>query len=102
VLNKTVGGYHPFLFTNVARSMGIEAPPDLKESYSWRVGQRFPTSRTRSVVNATGKAHEVPNLFVADRSVFVTNGSVNNTLTSLAVTTHIAESLVGMAGRGDL
>ena len=55
-----------------------------------------------SVVNASGQAHQVPNLFVADGSVFVTNGSANNTLTSLAVSTHIAESLLALAARGEI
>lgn len=50
----------------------------------------------RSVVDPYGRAHDVPNLFVADGSLFVTGGGVNptSTITALAlrVARHIAET----------
>jgi choline dehydrogenase-like flavoprotein len=49
-----------------------------------------------SVVDSYGRAHDVPNLFVADGSLFVTGGSANPTCTisalALRVGRHIAES----------
>ncbi|MBS1878013.1 MAG: GMC family oxidoreductase [Actinobacteria bacterium] len=49
-----------------------------------------------SVVDSFGRSHDVPNLFIADGSVFVTGGSVNPTCTiaaiALRVGTHIAET----------
>ena len=38
-----------------------------------------------SVVNEFGQAHDIPNLFVADTSVFVTGSGVNPTLTAMAL-----------------
>jgi choline dehydrogenase-like flavoprotein len=47
-----------------------------------------------SVVDAFGRAHDVPNLFIADGSVMVTGGSVNPTAAisalSLRTATHVA------------
>ena len=38
-----------------------------------------------SVVNEFGHAHDIPNLFVCDTSVFVTGSGVNPTLTAMAL-----------------
>lgn len=49
-----------------------------------------------SVVDSFGRAHDVPNLFVADGSIFVTGGSANPTATicalALRIGKHIAET----------
>lgn len=47
-----------------------------------------------SVVNKNGQSHDIPNLFVADSSIFVTSSSVNpaNTLQSLAL--YVADSVI--------
>ncbi|KAA8959851.1 GMC family oxidoreductase [Mycobacterium sp.] len=56
-----------------------------------------------SVVNQFGQAHEVPNLFVADGSVFPTSGSENPTLTISALAIRQAEYIMSvMAGEEDL
>lgn len=51
---------------------------------------------SRSVVDSFGRAHDVPNLFVADGSIFVTSGSANPTCTitalALRIGKHIAEA----------
>jgi choline dehydrogenase-like flavoprotein len=44
-----------------------------------------------SVVNSYGQSHDVPNLFIADTSVFVTSAGVNPTLTAMALARRIAE-----------
>jgi choline dehydrogenase-like flavoprotein len=48
---------------------------------------------SRSVVNGSGEAHDVPNLYVADSSVFVTSGGVNPTSTLQAIALRIADSI---------
>jgi choline dehydrogenase-like flavoprotein len=55
-----------------------------------------------SVVNSFGQAHDVPNLFVCDTSVFVTSSGVNPTLTALAIAERGAEYIAAAARRGDL
>ncbi|MEM7410497.1 MAG: GMC family oxidoreductase [Myxococcota bacterium] len=47
----------------------------------------------RSVVNAWGRSHDVPNLFVIDGSVFVTSGGVNPTNTIQAFSLYVADQI---------
>jgi len=47
----------------------------------------------RSVVDRWGRAHDVPNLYVMDSSVFVTGGAVNPGATILALALRAAEHL---------
>ena len=46
---------------------------------------------SRSVVNAWGRSHEVPNLFIVDGSVLITAGAVNVTSTIQAIALRTAE-----------
>jgi choline dehydrogenase-like flavoprotein len=46
-----------------------------------------------SVVNRHGRSHDVPNLYVADSSVFVTAGAVNPTSTLQAVALWVADGI---------
>jgi choline dehydrogenase-like flavoprotein len=55
-----------------------------------------------SVVNPFGQAHDVPNLFVCDTSVFVTSAGVNPTLTAMALACRSADAIAAAAKRGDL
>jgi choline dehydrogenase-like flavoprotein len=55
---------------------------------------RMGSSPGSSVVNAVGRTHDVPNLFIADGSVFVTGGGVNPALTISALATRTAEGIV--------
>jgi choline dehydrogenase-like flavoprotein len=55
-----------------------------------------------SVVNSFGRAHDVPNLFVCDTSVFVTSAGVNPTLTALALASRSVDYMVAAAKRGEL
>lgn len=48
----------------------------------------------RSVVDGTGRAHDVPNLFVADGSLFTTSAGVNPTPTIQALALHVADSII--------
>jgi len=47
-----------------------------------------------SVVNKNGRVHDIDNLFIADASVFVTNGAFNPVLTIMAVAYMISEQIV--------
>ena len=57
---------------------------------------RMGTDPGSSVVDAFGRSHDVPNLFIVDGSVFVTGGSVNPTASiaalSLRSATHLADT----------
>ncbi len=50
-----------------------------------------------SVVDRNCESHDVPNLFIADGSVFVTGGSVNPTATICALAWRLGEHLVATA-----
>lgn len=56
----------------------------------------------RSVVDAWGRTHDVPNLFVADGSVLVTGGAVNPALTISALATRTAEEISRAGKRREL
>ncbi len=48
----------------------------------------------RSVVDPFGRAHDVPNLYIADASVFVTSAAVNPTATAQALALRTADRIV--------
>lgn len=54
------------------------------------------------VVNKYGQAHDVPNLFVSDGSVFTTSAAENPTLTIVALAIRQAEAIEGMLSRRDI
>ncbi len=56
----------------------------------------------RSVVNPWGRAHDVPNLYVADGSVFVTGGAANPALTISALALRTSEAIVAAFRRREL
>jgi choline dehydrogenase-like flavoprotein len=60
---------------------------------------RMGTDPATSVVDAYGRSHDVPNLFIADASTFVTAGAVNPTNTLGALTLRLVDHVV--AGRRD-
>ncbi|HJU06774.1 MAG TPA: GMC family oxidoreductase, partial [Nitrospiraceae bacterium] len=57
---------------------------------------------TDSVVNADCRAHDVPNLFVCDGSVFPNSTGVNPSLTIEALAARTADRIVEMARRGEV
>jgi choline dehydrogenase-like flavoprotein len=65
-------------------------------------GCRMGSDPRTSVVDPWCRAHDVPNLFVGDSSVFVTGGAVNPALTISALATRTAEGIVTGFQRGDL
>jgi choline dehydrogenase-like flavoprotein len=50
-----------------------------------------------SVTDSFGRAHDVPNLFLADGSIFVTSGSANPTCTISALALRVAEHVAATA-----
>lgn len=56
---------------------------------------RMGTDPATSVVDPWCRAHDVPNLFIGDGSVFVTGGGVNPALTISALATRTAEGIIG-------
>src|SRR5262249_27848281 len=55
---------------------------------------RMGTDPATSVVDAQGRCHDVPNVYVVDGSVMVTSAGVNPTSTIQAVALHIADGMV--------
>jgi len=56
----------------------------------------------RSVVDRFGRAHDIPNLFVCDTSVFVTGAGLNPTLTAMALSARSAEHIAESVRRGEI
>jgi choline dehydrogenase-like flavoprotein len=54
------------------------------------------------VVDAHGRAHDVPNLFVSDGSQFTTGGAENPTLTIVALALRQAEFIAGEMSAGSM
>jgi choline dehydrogenase-like flavoprotein len=94
---------------------GLErAKESLEAAGAWRV-QAGPVSSAhpmgtvrmghdprRSVVNSFGQSHDIPNLFVADTSVFPTGGGANITLTAMAIALRASRYIVEQAKAGNL
>jgi choline dehydrogenase-like flavoprotein len=56
---------------------------------------------SRSVVDANCRAHDVPNLYIGDGSVFVTGAAVNPALTISALATRTADGITEAFRRGE-
>lgn len=83
-----------------ARSVHVEkAVPGGSSHYlgSCRMGKDPKTS----VVDAWCRAHDVPNLFIGDGSVFVTVGAANPALSISALAARTAEGIIGAFKRGE-
>ena len=63
---------------------------------------RMSESPRDGVVDAWGRAHEVPNLFVSDGSVFPSAGAANPTLTIVALAIRQAEHIAAAMCAGEL
>jgi choline dehydrogenase-like flavoprotein len=62
---------------------------------------RMGDNPTKSVVDPWGRAHDVPNLFIGDGSVFVTVGAANPALTISALASRTAAGIIAAFKRGD-
>ncbi len=54
-----------------------------------------------SVVNAEGRSHDIPNLYLSDNSIFPSALSVNPALTIMALSLRIADCFLAARKRGD-
>jgi len=63
---------------------------------------RMGSDPSTSVVNADCRAHEVPNLFICDGSVFPTSTAVNPSLTIQAIAARTADRIVEQVSRAEL
>lgn len=63
---------------------------------------RMGTEPGKSVVNPWCRTHDIPNLFIADSSVFVTGAAVNPSLTIMALATRTADGIAASFKRGEL
>ncbi|HET6962255.1 MAG TPA: GMC family oxidoreductase [Terriglobia bacterium] len=68
----------------------------------WVGTTRMGTNPRESVVNTQGQSHEIPNLFIADASVFPAYPEKNPTLTNIALSWRTSELLVEKFRRGEL
>ena len=82
------------------KTWGNEHAPGMSSHYFGTC--RMGTNPGNSVVNAWGRAHDIPNLFIADGSVFVTGGAVNPALTISALALRTAEGIITSFRRGEL
>jgi choline dehydrogenase-like flavoprotein len=67
----------------------------------WVGTARMGTDPKTSVVDLQGRSHDVPNLFVADASVFAANPEKNPTLTNIALSWRTADGIVERFRRND-
>jgi len=63
---------------------------------------RMSANARDGVVNAFGRTHDLPNLFVSDGSVFTTGGAENPTLTIVALAMRQADHIAGQMSAGAL
>jgi choline dehydrogenase-like flavoprotein len=63
---------------------------------------RMSADPEQGVTNPYGRAHEVPNLFISDGSVFTTAGAANPTLTIVALVLRQADYIARELGAGNL
>jgi choline dehydrogenase-like flavoprotein len=92
--------------TAILRAAGAHEvkPSDEPRTY-WNLQAgtaRMGRDPSRSVVDPTGQAHEVRNLYVADSSAFPSGGAAPFTLTIMANACRVAGHIVARGARGDL
>src|SRR5699024_1797992 len=63
---------------------------------------RMSADPTLGVVDSYGRAHDVPNLFVSDGSVFTSGAAANPTLTIVALAMRQAEHILGLMSRQEI
>jgi choline dehydrogenase-like flavoprotein len=73
---EAAGGKPEYVVSDTAHLMG---------------GCRMGKDPSTSVVNSYGQAHDIPNLFICDASIFVTSGGGNPTLTVMALASRTAD-----------
>jgi choline dehydrogenase-like flavoprotein len=65
-------------------------------------GCRMGSDPSTSVVNEFGRTHDLPNLYIAGASTFVTSGGANPTNTVMALAARTADHLIDVMRQGDI
>lgn len=81
---------------------GISADPSVEFQSHPEGACRMGSDPARSVVDASLRCHDVPNLYVAGSAAFVTSGFANPTLTIAALALRLADHLVSSSRGGTL
>lgn len=87
----------------VLHSPGTVRLRDLRLDRNHWVGTaRMGTAPSMSVVDSSGRSHDLPNLFVADASVYPAYPEKNPTLTNIALSWRTADGIVERFRRGEI
>lgn len=86
----------------ISRPERIDADTLEIDSNHWVGTARMGTDARTSVVNTSGQAHDVPNLFIADASVFPAYPEKNPTLTNIALSWRTSDRLVEKVRSGEV
>lgn len=84
----------------IETKLGEERPPRSFRGEWHHLGTtRMSSSPNRGVVDETGRAHDLPNLYIAGGSTFPTVGYANPTLTIVALSLRLAHELQNVLSR---
>jgi len=86
--------------SGASETWGLEYAPGISSHYLGTC--RMGNDPAGSVVDAYGRAHDVPNLFLADSSVLVTAGAANPALTVSALALRTSEAIIAAFRRNEL
>jgi choline dehydrogenase-like flavoprotein len=99
-LAKWIADRSAELFDAAGATKVHNAEPVNRKLHNHQMGTaRMGDDPSRSVVDRWCRAHDVPNLYIADSSVFVTSAGVNPSLTITALALRVADRIA--ATRGD-
>src|SRR5690606_6555220 len=86
--------YSTRVITDILRAGGAQDVLTIQRYAHLIGGARMGSSPQTSVVDANQRAWSVPNLFIADGSVFPTQGAANPALTIMALASRLAERMI--------
>lgn len=87
--------YSTQVITDILHAAGAQDVLTIRRYAHLIGGARMGTAPENSVVDADHRMWGVPNVFIADGSVFPTQGSANPALTIMALASRLAERLAG-------
>lgn len=100
-VQESVGDlFHRRGWGHIETKLGEERPPRAFRGEWHHLGTtRMSSSSKRGVVDETGRAHDLPNLYIAGGSTFPTVGYANPTLTVVALSLRLADELRSVLSR---
>jgi choline dehydrogenase-like flavoprotein len=91
------------IFEAAGASRVISPETRVRKLHNHQMGTcRMGNNAQSSVVDKWCRAHDVPNLFIIDASVFVTSGGLNPALTIQANAFRVCDHMVAEAKRGNV